>query len=179
MLDWNVVVTVHGDGYRRACALLERFGAIRRTDYYNVLVMKVGDRAAFLGELAALAEAVPEFLQIISRVMPASATFTFQSAEQFEAAAREIALAWTPELAGKSFHVRVHRRGFRSQMSSQQEERFLDDVLLAALERAKTPGRLSFDDPDVIIDVDTVGQRAGLSLWTREDLRRYPFLKLD
>ncbi len=179
MLDWNVVVTVHGDGYRRACALLERFGTIRRTDYYNVLVMKVEDRTAFLGELAALAEAVPDILHVIARIMPASDTFTFQSAEEFEAKAREIALAWTPELADKSFHVRVHRRGFKSQMSSQEEERFLDDVLLSALEQAKTPGRLTFDDPDVIIDVDTVGQRAGLSLWTREDLNRYPFLKLD
>ena len=179
MLDWNVVVTVHGDGYRRAWTLLERFGTIRRTDYYNVLVMKVEDRAAFLEELAALTEAVPDVLHIIARIMPASATFTFQSPDEFEAKAREIALGWAHELAGRSFHVRIHRRGFKSQMSSQEEEHFLDDVLLSALEQAKTPGRLTFDDPDVIIDVDTVGQRAGLSLWTREDLNRYPFLKLD
>jgi tRNA(Ser,Leu) C12 N-acetylase TAN1 len=35
-----------------------------------------------------------------------------------------------------------------------------------------------FDDPDAILSVDTVGDRAGLALWTREELRRYPFLGL-
>jgi hypothetical protein len=29
------------------------------------------------------------------------------------------------------------------------------------------------------VAVETVGTQAGLSLWTREDLKRYPFLRLD
>jgi len=55
----------------------------------------------------------------------------------------------------------------------------LDEALLETLEHRGTPGRIDFDDPDFILDVETVGQRAGMSLWTREDLHRYPFLKLD
>jgi len=39
--------------------------------------------------------------------------------------------------------------------------------------------RIDFEDPDHIVDIETVGQRAGLSLWTREQAQRYPFLKLD
>jgi tRNA(Ser,Leu) C12 N-acetylase TAN1 len=58
------------------------------------------------------------------------------------------------------------------------EERFLDDALLDALEAAGTPGRIAFDDPDAVIDVETVGNRTGMSFWTRADLERYPFLKI-
>jgi len=30
-----------------------------------------------------------------------------------------------------------------------------------------------------VIDIETVGNRAGLSLWARDDLRHYPFLRID
>jgi tRNA(Ser,Leu) C12 N-acetylase TAN1 len=41
------------------------------------------------------------------------------------------------------------------------------------------PASIDFQDPDAILAVETVGQRGGLSLWTREQLRTYPFLGLD
>jgi tRNA(Ser,Leu) C12 N-acetylase TAN1 len=177
--DWNVVVSVHDGHYRRACAVLGALGEVAQTDYYNVLVIHVDDREEFLRRLAALVAGAPDFLEVVSRIMPAAEAFTFQSAGEFEARAKEIVRAWLPRLAGRSFHVRMHRRGFKEQMSSHAEERFLDEALLHALEQAGTPGRIDFTDPDLIIDVETVGQRAGLSLWTRDDLLRYPFLKVD
>jgi tRNA(Ser,Leu) C12 N-acetylase TAN1 len=177
--DWNVVVSVHDGHYRRACAVLGSLGEVAQTDYYNVLVMRVDDREDFLRRLAALVTGAPDFLEVVSRVMPASEVLTFQSATEFEARAKETVLTWLPCLAGRSFHVRMHRRGFKEQMSSHTEERFLDDALLHALGQAGTPGRIDFTDPDLIIDVETVGQRAGLSLWARDDLLRYPFLKVD
>jgi hypothetical protein len=30
-----------------------------------------------------------------------------------------------------------------------------------------------------VIDLETVGHEAGVSLWTREELERYPFLRVD
>lgn len=179
MRDWNVVISVHEGRFVRACQILERFGRVERTEYYNVLVMKVEDVSKFVTALAELVSIVPDVLAIVSRAMPAAVTFTFQSATEFETKARKIVLGWLPALAGKAFHVRLHRRGFRGRLPSQEEERFLDEVLLDALERAGTPGRIRFDDPNAILDVETVGTRAGLSLWTREDLSRLPFLKLD
>jgi tRNA(Ser,Leu) C12 N-acetylase TAN1 len=179
MRDWNVVISVYEGRFARACQILEQFGRIERTEYYNVLVMKVEDVSAFVSALAELVSIVPDVLAVVSRAMPAAVTFTFQSAQEFETKARDAALGWLPALAGKAFHVRLHRRGFRGRLSSQEEERFLDEALLEALERAGTPGRVSFDDPDAILDVETVSNRAGLSLWSREDLSRLPFLKLD
>jgi tRNA(Ser,Leu) C12 N-acetylase TAN1 len=179
MLDWNVVITVRNDNFTRARQVLERFGAVKRTDFYNVLVMKVDDASAFPAQLADHVARKPDILQTIGRVMPASELFEFQNAETFETKAREAALRWAPRLAGRSFHVRMHRRGFKEALPSQQEERMLDHVLLDALERAGRPGRIEFEDPDLILEVETVGQRAGMSLWTREQLERYPFLNLD
>ena len=52
MLDWNVVITVHDDNFTRARQLLSRFGKVKRTDFYNVLVMKVEDVAEFREQFA-------------------------------------------------------------------------------------------------------------------------------
>lgn len=52
MQDWNVVVTVQEHGFVDALRLLEQFGPVGKTKYYNVLVMKVEDVPAFLTQLA-------------------------------------------------------------------------------------------------------------------------------
>jgi hypothetical protein len=72
----------------------------------------------------------------------------------------------------------LHRRGFKGGLSTPKEERFLDEALLDALEKQGTPGRIDFEDPDAVIQIETVDGRAGMSLWTRDDLRRCGFLGL-
>jgi tRNA(Ser,Leu) C12 N-acetylase TAN1 len=64
-------------------------------------------------------------------------------------------------------------------LSSQAEERSLDDSILERLRELGQPGRLDFEDPDYVIDIETVGERAGLSLWSRDDLKRFPLLRVD
>ncbi len=59
------------------------------------------------------------------------------------------------------------------------EERFLDRILLEELGKRGNPGHITFKDPDAIIVLETIGQQAGLSCWTREDLQRYPLLRLE
>jgi hypothetical protein len=61
-------------------------------------------------------------------------------------------------------------------LSTPKEERSLDDVLLEALQAAGTPGRIGFDDADAVIQIVTIDNRAGVSLWTREQCQRHPFL---
>jgi tRNA(Ser,Leu) C12 N-acetylase TAN1 len=179
MKDWNVVVSVCEGHFPQACKLLEQYGLVEKTDFFNVLVMKVDDLRALLDALRKRMVEDPESLSCVSRLVPVTHTFTFQSPEEFEAKAKETVLTWVPELAGRSFHVRMRRRGFKGRLSSAEEERFLDDILLAALEKAGTIGRVSFEKPDVVIALETVGPKAGLSLWERLDMERYLFLRLD
>lgn len=174
--DWNVVITLPENTFREACRLLGKWGVVRRTRYYNVLAMTVPDPLKFLVEFEAALRESPGILNIVSHVVPAEATVDFAGAEEFEARARGIVLGWLGRLGGKSFYVRLHRRGFRGVLSTPHEERFLDDALTTALSAAGTPGRIRFDDPDVVVQIETIDTRAGLSLWTHEELRRCPFL---
>ncbi len=178
MSDWNVVVSVREGSYGRACQVLEKFGPVSHTEFFNVLVMKVDDIRFVLDELRTWMLADPESLSFITRLVPVSHTFVFQSPQEFKVKAKEAVLSWVPQLAGKGFYVRMRRRGFKGRLSSEEEERFLDKVLLDALEGAKTPGNITFETPDAIIAVEIVGSRAGLSLWTAEDLKKYPFIRL-
>jgi tRNA(Ser,Leu) C12 N-acetylase TAN1 len=179
MFHWNVVVNLHERGFRRAFKLLQGLGAVYTTDFLNVLVMEVSNIPHFLETLNAWVSDDPNLLELLARVVPVSCTFSFQSPEEFETKAKEAVLYWLPQLAGKSFHVRMHRRGFKGRISSHDEERFLDKIILEELVKIGNPGRITFEDPDAILVVETVGQQAGISCWTREDLQRYPLLKLD
>jgi tRNA(Ser,Leu) C12 N-acetylase TAN1 len=177
--EWNVVINLNERSISQAFHRLGVFGTIKKTGFFNVLVMKVDDLPGMLDTLRRWTEEDPGSMSFLSRVVPATVTFTFQSPEEFEAKSAEAVLQWAPELAGKRFHVRMRRRGFKGKLSSLDEEHFLDSVLLAAAEKAGAPGQISFDDPDAIIAVETVGPWAGLSIWRREDRERNPLIRLD
>ena len=179
MHDWNVVVTVRKDGYNQARKFLEGLGPVARTDFFNILVMRTADHRQFLDELRNEADRDPESASCLARVMPVVQTFTFHTPAEFDNKARQAVTAWLPTLAGKKFHLRMHRRGFKGKLSSMDEERFLDTFLLEALDMAGNPGHIDFTAPDAIVALETIGPRAGLALWTSEDLQRYPLLHLD
>jgi tRNA(Ser,Leu) C12 N-acetylase TAN1 len=177
--DWNVIVSVEPRRFRMAREVLRDLGRVSRTPFYNILALTVADIPALLATLAEWRSLNPQVLSCVSRIAPATETFTFASREEFEAKAGKSVLTFAPRLAHKGFHVRIRRRGHKELISSHDQERLLDDALLAALLAAGTPGRIAFEDPDAVVAVDTVGDWAGMALWTREDLERYPFLKVD
>lgn len=179
MQTWNVVATTREGRFSLARDVLSEYGPVEKTGYFNVLVLNVEDIRHFLDETASRREADSDLREGVSRLVPVEVGFTFQTAEEFERAARHAALHWVQVLRGHSFHVRMHRRGFKGRLSSQDEERFLDEFLLGRLQEVGAPGRITFEDPDYVLVIETVGQRGGMSLWSREDLVRYPFLKVD
>ena len=180
MRDWNVVATVHEGGFNKALRLLRQFGLVERTDFFNILVMQTAvGPVELLENLWEEAERADDGFSCLSRVTPVVQTFTFQTPAEFDEKARLAVCAWLPTLAGKGFHLRMHRRGFKGKLSGMDEEKFLDTYLLEALETAGTPGHITFSDPDAIIALETIGPRAGLCLWSREELQRFPLLHLD
>jgi len=179
MIDWNVVISIREHCYPRMRKLLKSCGRVDHTDYYNVLALKVDDVQEFLDTLRQAAEQDPALSHCLARVIPATRSFAFQSAEEFEAHAKEAGSGFVPDLLGKTFYVRMHRRGFRRTLASQREERLLDDYLLEQLARTDAPGKIRFADPDAVIAIETIGPWAGLSLWKRDDRARYPFVRLD
>ncbi len=176
--DWNVVVSTQEGAYKQAKVLLKELGMVARTPYYNVFVMWVVDVRETLEELRSRCETNPKILEWLGHFVPATIMFNFSTPEEFEAKAKDAVCELLPQLAGKTFHVRVHRRGFRDRIIERDEERLLGEAILKRLEEAGTPARVTFDDPDAIVVIETVSQRAGLSLWTREERKRYSFLRL-
>ena len=174
--SWNAIVTARGDRLPEARRALRTLGRVERTGFYNVLAMNVDGLETFLTRLERLLADHPSFAESIASVFPAERCFDFSDAADFESKAREAALAWVPQLAGKSFHVRVHRRGRKRTLVSPDEERAVADALLGATRETGTPARVAFDDPDAIVLVETIGGRAGIALRTREDYRQHPLL---
>ena len=64
-------------------------------------------------------------------------------------------------------------------MRTQDVEHLLNDVVLNSGAKAGMPAKVSFTDPDAVIAIDTVDDRAGLALWTREDLACHRLLRPD
>jgi tRNA(Ser,Leu) C12 N-acetylase TAN1 len=141
----------------------------------------VADIIDFLDAISAAAQHDLSIRNDISRIMPAQVTFAFSTTGEFREKAGAIARQWADRMAGRSFHVRLHRRRGNSpaKLSAQAEEQYLGDGILERLRELGQPGRLDFQDPDYIIDIETIGERAGMSLWSRDDLERFPFLRID
>lgn len=179
MKDWNLVITIFQDGFRRAMRALRVLGPIERTMYHNVLTMKVDDPMEALGAIELKTQESTALYDAISRVSPASHNFEFKSADELLVKAKNLLVEWSPQLAGRSFHLRLHRRGPKYDLGSQQTEHLLNDIILDATTKLGDPGKLSFTDPDAVIAIDTVDERAGAALWTRDDLARHRLLRPD
>ena len=179
MKDWNVVISIYQDGFRRALRALREFGPVERSPYHNVLVMTVEDPMALLEAVENKTEASTALYDAISRLAPAMRNFEFHSAQEFEEKAKSIMLEWLPRLTGRSFHVRLHRRGARHDLRTPDAERYFDDAILDATTKAGMPGKISFTDPDAVIAIDTIDDRAGVALWTRDDLLHHRLLRPD
>jgi tRNA(Ser,Leu) C12 N-acetylase TAN1 len=177
--DWNVIVTIYQTGFRRALRALQDVGPTERSFYHNVLVMKVDNPIAALLAIERLTDERPPLYDAIARVAPALRTFEFQSTEDFRNAAKGAVQEWLPALSGRSFHVRLHRRGSKLDLRRPEAERLLDEYIVAATSEAGALARISFTDPDAVIVIDTIDDRAGISMWTRDELARHRLLRPD
>jgi tRNA(Ser,Leu) C12 N-acetylase TAN1 len=179
MQEWNAVISVREHGFKRAFDVFDEFGEVKRTEFFNLLLLRAQDMPHMLDTLRERAEKSPESLVFLARLIPVTRTFIFHSPDEFEDRTKTTVLGWAPDLRGKSFFVRIHRRGFRGRIQSMDEERLLDTLLLEELEKSGKPGKISFDNPDAVIAIETVGTWAGLALFTREEKERYPFIRVE
>ncbi|MEO1005203.1 MAG: hypothetical protein AAFW67_04970 [Cyanobacteria bacterium J06638_38] len=178
MLHWNVLFDIHEHGFSRAYLLLKELGTVYLSDFDNILLLEVNSIPQFLETLKRMIAKDSSLSRLFSLVVPVTTTFEFQTPAEFETKAQEVILSWLPSLAGKSFYVRIHRRGFKGIIDTHHEAGFLDRMILEQLEKMGHPGQIMHEDPDALINVEIVGKHVGLSCWTYEDLQRFPVIKL-
>ena len=174
-LDWNLVVTAHGGRRHDLVHALRPIVRLRRAGYSEVLIGRTADVEACFAAIAARTDEIFA-TEVLARVVPV--TRTFMIASEIEAQLVVETAALLDELAGKSFHVRVERRGQKGIVQSDRLERTLGTALVEALRaRVETP-RVTFRDPDVIVAVELIGEVGGIGLVPRPLRERYPFVRL-
>jgi tRNA(Ser,Leu) C12 N-acetylase TAN1 len=176
---WNVIATARPHHEAEARAALARLGEIHESPFPNVVLVAVDDVGAFADAGMKMITEDASLGRSLARLLPAQHTFHFESLADLEAITRQLIDDWTDDLEGVTFHVRCHRRGRVNDLDTGEEEDFLGDAILRQLSDRGTPGRVSFEDPDVVIDIETLNDEAAISMWTRDDLNAYPFLRIE
>src|SRR5512139_2021414 len=177
-LDWNVLVTSREGAQRHLRRALRPLVRLRRSAFRNVLLGQVDDIETFLGALAERCAQRPALQNWLGKVLPIERTFALDLSRLQQQLADETALL-LDRLVGRSFHVRVERRGHKGVVHTQATEVALGSHIYTALEARGQPARVTFGDPDVVLVVEVVGDAVGLGLVTRELRQRYAFVQID
>jgi tRNA(Ser,Leu) C12 N-acetylase TAN1 len=177
-MDWNVIVTVQpGPHFRRdVLGALARFGRFRATPFRDVCVGHVQDRAAFLEALREARSSGAPWAQRLARVIPVDAVFWFTPAT-FVDRLKETVTPLAQRIGGGSFCVRVERRGFAGEIDAQAAERAVGEHIHALAAAQGKTLHTAFDDPDVVVAAETVGNECGVALLSRALRRTYPFVR--
>jgi tRNA(Ser,Leu) C12 N-acetylase TAN1 len=175
---WNVIVTSREGRQRLVRRLLWPLARLKRSGFRNVLVAQVGDPGALLEQVAELCARRPELARGLGKIVPIERSFVVEPA-RFGDQLRAEAAPFLDRLANRSFHVRIERRGHKGIIHTQQGEQALGEYLHGALEARGHRPVVEFRDPDVVVTVELVGDRAGLALVPRELRQRFPFVRID
>lgn len=177
-LDWNLLLTCMMRHERDVRRTLSPVVQLRRSPFRNVFLARVDDPAAALAAIDRLAAARPALVGWLGRVLPIAATFTVDPA-RFDAEVRSAVAPFVAELAGRRFHVRIERRGHKGRIDSHAAERGLGTWIVETLATRGTPGEVDFDDPDLVIAIETVGDVAGIALVSRSLRERHRFVHVE
>ena len=177
MRDWNLLVTiVPGPQHvHQVLAHLRNLGRFVLSQFMDVCLGHVRDVPEFLDRIQAARVSGQEWASAIGRVIPLQCTFTF-APESLEDQLKDAVVPLVAQMRAGSFHVRLERRGMAGKIPTQQIERAVADHIFALASAQGIPLETDFDHPDYVVVAETVGERAGVALLTRELSSRYPFV---
>jgi len=177
MREWNILVTAHWGQERKALRFLAQHGEFKSSGFKDVLRGHVEDVDLFLSKLELMRQESPGRIDSLSQVVPLEQTFYFELPDFMEKL-KETVLPYAEKIEDKKFYVRVKRRGHKGEMSSQEIEKQIAGFILKNLEKAGKQAHVNFDEPDVIIVIETIANWAGVTLITREMKQKYPLVKV-
>lgn len=176
--EWNFVVTAREGGQRHLRRALRSVIRLRTSGFRNVFLAQVDDVEKALGEVADLLARRPAVNAWLGKILPVERVFP-TNPERFPAQLAEQAAPLLDRLQGRSFHVRVERRGHKGVINTHACEQALGDFLYTALEQRDQHPAVVFQDPDVVVAVEVIGWESGMAVITRDLRERFPFVKID
>ena len=177
MKEWNILATAFWGRGKDALRLLTQYGEFRGSGFKDVLQGHVEDVNLFLEKLESMRRENPDRMNSLSQILPLEQTFNFNLPDFMEKLKGTV-LPYMEKVEGKKFYVRVKRRGHKGEMSSFEIEKEISSFIFERLEQAGKCAQVSFSDPDIIIVVETIANRAAIALITREMKEKYPLIKV-
>jgi tRNA(Ser,Leu) C12 N-acetylase TAN1 len=169
--EWNVLVVSHEGEERRLRRDLRDLGEFKFAGFRSLLLGKV-DLQAFLKEIQS------RFIPSLARVVPVEENFRAQPEDLLEILKDKVKKYSGRIGQGESFCVRFERRGFKGRVSSKGVEEeiggYLHDLLK---EEGKSP-KVSLEDPDKLLVIQSVGTSFGMGLIDRETRQKYPIIRV-
>ena len=153
-----------------ALADLAGIGKFRHTPYPCVLIGTISTARFDTDAKSALVEwhrTEPQLFRYLNRATPIEVTTPFERDDVTEALC--VALEdRAVELCGQRFYVRVNLRGLKGRVESQACERALGSFLVEQSQAHGESAEVGFDDADLVIAVEVIGNRAGFAILDRE-----------
>ncbi len=178
MWEFNLVATLDSGGsFIHLIRELELYGDFRKTEFLGVILGQVEDPAAFLEMVLQKRAGQMTAFQDLGRLLPVERIFHF-TLENFVEGACEAVRPYVAQLPGKRFYVRLERRGFKGRIVSPEAEKAIDAFIENELAESGQTAHIDFEHPDAVIVVETIGDRCGVGLLTRQMLERYDFVRV-
>jgi tRNA(Ser,Leu) C12 N-acetylase TAN1 len=177
MWEFNLVVTLDADGeFGRLLHDLEAQGDFHPTSFFGVILGRVPDPEGFLHSVRQARREGVAFSDL-GRIVPVDRVFTFTPDDFLDRVCRALG-SYLPRLAGRHFYVRLERRGLKGEIVSPEAERSLDDHILEELGRQGSEAEIDFEGAEAVVAVETIGDRCGIGLLTRQQMDRYDFVRV-
>ena len=146
-------------GVMKAISALRPLVALRSTPHSGVAIGHC-DAPDILAAATRLHEAEPARFEFVQRLVPIERVLCYPRDDVTETLCGALA-EFGPRVAGKKFYVRCRLRGLESRLESRAVERAIGSYLheLAAL--TGSPTKVSFDDPDVVVLIEVIGDTVG------------------
>ena len=177
MKEWNVVVTCRRNGEPGALRQLKYFGQFFPTGFRDALRGFVSDRPVFFEELRKSQANRDPLWRYVSRLVPIDVTFSF-TLETLRERLGEAIDGLAPRVPAGPFYVRIERRGHKGEIPTPEVEREMDARIIDAHGREGKDSRVDFEAFRAVVAVETFRDLGGAGVVAREEMEKYPFLKV-
>ncbi|MEZ4601270.1 MAG: THUMP domain-containing protein [Syntrophotaleaceae bacterium] len=179
MWKFNILATMAQQGrYGQLLHELSELGEFHKTTFHGVILGQVEEVEPFLEAIRKRRQERLIAFQDLGRIVPLETVFTFEL-DDFLPQLCQVIRPHLEQLVDRRFHVRLERRGLKGEIVSPDVEQALDAFILDELADMGHSAQVNFEDSDVVVAIETIGDRCGVGWITKNLTERYEFVRVD
>jgi len=145
--------------------------------FRDVLVGHLEERPRFLEEIRKGREVRDPLWRYVRRVIPIDEVFSF-TLETFRESLGVVIDGIADRVPPGPFYVRLERRGHKGEIPTPEVEKEMGGRIIALHEANGKASRIDFKEFRCVVAVETFGDVGGVGIILREEIERFPFLKV-